>query len=279
MKLRAWLIVGYTIGTSAGAQPSGYHLGAPVVLPDSLVEVLAGGRFRASVTRVAANSDDAHLIATAEQLYPSPDAIIATAASSEERNRLLASAAGVSLRALKVPQRNAGTPTDRWWLDSFDETWIPYAVTAAAIDYYLGRLHDYAAGLSPLEFSTKDKADQGSLSYTAKVIPSSEQSTPRIVELQLRWSYWCGNLCAMEFIHTRRVFFDATGRAVRIEGDGRPTVVVSDEEYASRRPDAGAAKSFDQMTRISAILIAVADPVAIPVSAHARRGLSTCNTY
>jgi hypothetical protein len=31
----------------------------------------------------------------------------------------------------------------------------------------------------------------------------------------------------MEFVHTRRVFFDAAGRAVCVEGDERPEVVVS----------------------------------------------------
>jgi len=31
----------------------------------------------------------------------------------------------------------------------------------------------------------------------------------------------------MGFTHTRRVFFDAAGRAVRVEGDEWPQVVVS----------------------------------------------------
>jgi hypothetical protein len=227
MKLPSWLVVAYVVGASASAQPAGYHVGAPVVLPDSLVEVLARGRFRASVLRVAANANDARLISAAEQLYPTPDAIIANARSADERNRLLATAAGVSLNTPKVPQRTAGTPADRWWLDAFDETWIPFAVTAGAVDYFLGRLHDYAAGRSPFGFSATDGADHGSLSYTARAVPSSEPGVTHIVELQLQWEYWCGMLCAMEFTHSRRVFFDAAGRAVRVEGDERPEVVVS----------------------------------------------------
>jgi hypothetical protein len=215
------------IGVSASAQPAGYHVGAAVVLPDSLVEVLARGRFRASILRVAANANDARLIAAAEQLYPTPDAIIATAKTADERSRLLESASGVSLRTGSVPQRPAGSPVDRWWLDGFDETWIAFAVTAGAVDYYLGRLHDYAAGLSPFGFSATDGPDHGSFSYTARVVPSSEPGVARIVELQLRWEYWCGMLCAMGFNHSRRVFFDATGRAVRVEGDGQPVVGVS----------------------------------------------------
>jgi hypothetical protein len=227
MRLPSCLVVAYLVGASASAQPVGYHVGAAVVLPDSLVEVLARGRFRASVVRAAANATDARLIAAAEQLYPSRDVIIATAATDDERNRLLATSAGVSLNTLKVPQRVAGDPADRWWLDSFDETWIPFAVTAAAVEYYLGRLHDYAAGRSPFGFIATDGADHGSLSYTARVGPSSEPGVTRIVELQLQWEYSCGMLCAMSFRHTRRVYFDAAGRVVRVEGDARPEVVVS----------------------------------------------------
>ena len=227
MRLPPWLVVAYVIGASASAQPTGYHIGAVIVLPDSLVEILARGRFRASVLRVAENANDARLIAAAERLYPSPEAVIATATSAEERNRLLATAAGVSLKTLKVPQRPAGNAVDRWWLDAFDETWIPFAVTAGAVDYYLGRLHDYAAGRSPFGFSATDGADHGSFSYTARVVRSSEPGVARIVELELQWEYWCGMLCAMEFTHTRRVFFDAAGRAVRVEGDERPEVGVS----------------------------------------------------
>ena len=227
LKLPSCLVVACVVGASASAQPTGYHVGAAVVLPDSLVEVLARGRFRASIVRVAANANDARLIAAAEQLYASPDAIIATATTAEERKRLLATAPGIPLDTLKVSQRAAGSPADRWWLDSFDATWIPFAVTAGAVDYYLGRLHDYAAGRSPFGFSATDGADHGSLSYTAKVVSSSEPGVARVVELQLQWDYSCGYLCAMEFRHTRRVFFDATGRAIRLEGDERPEVDVS----------------------------------------------------
>jgi len=187
MKLHSWLVAAYVVGTSASAQPAGYHVGAAIVLPDSLVEVLARGRFRASILRVAANANDARLIAAAEQLYPATDAVIASATTAKERNVLLATAAGVTLDTVWVPQRAAGNPADRWWLDTFDDTWIPFAVTAGAVDYYLGRLHDYAAGRSPFKFSATDGPDHGSLTYTARVVASSEPGVARIVELQLEW--------------------------------------------------------------------------------------------
>jgi hypothetical protein len=153
--------------------------------------------------------------------------ILAAARSIDERARLVASAPGVSLRKLKTPQRAAGNPADRWWLDSFDETWIPFAVTAGAVDYYLGRLHDYAAGLSPFGFSATNGDDHGSFTYTATVKPISQPGAVKVVELHMLWSYWCGMMCAIEFIQTRRVFFNSAGKAVRVEGDGQPTVAVS----------------------------------------------------
>jgi len=222
-----WLIVPFVICASANAQPAGYHLGATIVLPDSLIEVLARGRFRASIHRVAANANEARLIALAEQLYLNSDSIVARATKPEERERWLAYANGVSTRPVKVPQRSAGSPADRWWLDQFDETWIAFAVTAGAVDYYLGRLHDYAAGRSPFGFSATDTADHGALIYTARVVPSSDAGVAQVVELELHWTYSCGWLCAMTFELTRRIFFDAAGRPVRVEGDGRPEVVVS----------------------------------------------------
>lgn len=225
MKLFLSLVIAYVVSASASAQPAGYHVGAAVVLPDSLTEVLAHGRFHASVLRVAANPNDARLIVVAEQLYPNPEVILA-AATTEERKRLLATARGIPLDTLKFPQRAAGSPADRWWLDAFDGTWIPFAVTAGAVDYYLGRLHEYAAVRSPSGFSETD-GDHASLFYTARVIPGNAPDVARIVELELRWEYWCGLLCAMGFTHTRRVFFDAAGRVIRIEGDERPAVVVS----------------------------------------------------
>ena len=76
-------------------------------------------------------------------------------------------------------------------------------------------------------FSATEGTDHGSLSYTARVVPSSDPGVARIVELRLQWNYWCGMLCAMEFVLTRRVLFDAAGHAVRVEGDGRPEVIVS----------------------------------------------------
>ena len=58
-----------TPGLLAGQVPGGYHLGAPVAVPDSLVEVLARGRFRATVRRSARTPRERELIAIAERAH------------------------------------------------------------------------------------------------------------------------------------------------------------------------------------------------------------------
>jgi hypothetical protein len=127
----------------------------------------------------------------------------------------------------KVAQRDAGASGDRWWLDHFDATWLPFAVTGGTVDYYLGRLRDLAAGRNPFVPSPKDIGDKGSFEYQATVRPTSDPGVAYIVELRITWEYWCGPLCAVDFRHTRVVWFDAQGKPVRLTGDGRPEVIVS----------------------------------------------------
>jgi hypothetical protein len=215
------------VTSSGSAQaPTGYHVGAGVVIPDSLVEVFAGGRFRATVLRSARTPHERDLIALAERLYPDPETLLAALPDSAYRARVLAMASGKP-GVFKVAQRDAGASGDRWWLDHFDATWLPFAVTGGTVDYYLGRLRDLAAGRSPFVLSPKDNGDSGAFEYQATVRPTSDADVAYIVELRIRWDYSCGSLCAVYFRHTRVVWFDAQGKPVRITGDGRPEVIVS----------------------------------------------------
>jgi hypothetical protein len=150
-----------------------------------------------------------------------------TSRDSAYRERLAATAAGVSHEAFRVPPRAAGNPADRWWLDAFDATWIPYAVTGGAVNYYLGRLRDLAAGRGQFTYAPGERPDHGTFEYQATVRPGTEPGVAHVVELRISWDYWCGMLCAMSFTHTRSVSFDAKGAVVRISGDGPPAVGVS----------------------------------------------------
>ncbi len=213
---------------SASAQvPAGYHLGAAIVLPDTLVEVFAGGRFRATIHRAARTPRERDLIALAERLYPQPESLLAVARDSAERVNLTGMASGQPHRYYRDVPRVAGAPADRWWFDDFDATWMPFAVTGATVDYYIGRLRDIAAGRGQFVYGPTEKPDWGTFVYEATVRPSSDAGSAYIVELKIDWEYWCSDMCGVGFTHTRSVWFDARGNVVRVTGDGRPYVVVS----------------------------------------------------
>jgi len=216
-----------TLRAAQAQAPAGYHVGAHVLLPDSLVEVFDGGRFRLSLTRTARTHDERALIALAESLYPSAERLLGAARDSSEREQLAAMATGVPSAIYKIQPRPAGVPEDRWWLDSFDATWIPFAVTAGAVDYFAGRLRDLARGRGQVSYLPGAAGDNGSFNYHATIHRGSEAGVAYVVELQLRWEYHCGSLCGIGFSHKRVVSFDARGNAIAVSGDTRPRVIVS----------------------------------------------------
>lgn len=213
--------------SASGQAPAGYHVGAFVAIPDTLLQVFGGGRFRATVLRSAKTPKERELLSIAERLYPDAETLLATARDSSERNKLAAMAQGTAIEPYKVTPRVAGTPSDRWWLDNFDATWLPFAVTGGAVDYYLGRLRDFASGRGQFGFSPTDGSDHGAFDYQATVRPGSEVGIAYVVDLRVSWNYACGYMCAVSFTHTRTVWFDAQGKVVRVAGDGQPEVIVS----------------------------------------------------
>lgn len=99
--------------------------------------------------------------------------------------------------------------------------------TAAAVEYYVKRLRDLAAGQGQFVYAPGEPPDEGSFNYVATVQPTTESVATHVVELKISWEYGCGMLCALSFTHSRKVWFDAKGAVIRITGDGRPMVVVS----------------------------------------------------
>jgi hypothetical protein len=213
---------------AAGQMPQGYHLGTPSAAPDTLVEVLANGRFRSTIRRNWRSDEERQLISTAERLYSDTDVLLAIARDAKELDRLKTTASGVlSGGRPNAPPRPAGNPMDRWWYDDFDNTWLPFAVTGAAVDYYLGRIRDIAAGRGQFTYARGQTADRATFEYTASARRDTSAGRAYVVELRLTWTYWCGPLCAVSFTHTRTVSFDRTGAVVGITGDARPHVIVS----------------------------------------------------
>lgn len=217
------------VACAAGGQlPQNYHLGMGSTAPDTLTEVLAGGRFHATVRRTWRSARERQLISTAERLYPSTAAVLGATGDADRRDRLASMSSGIlSGERPSSSPRPPGNRTDRWWFDSFDDTWVPFAVTGATLDYYLGRIRDIAAGRGKFTYANGEPADEGTLDYRATVRRDSSAGHAYVVELRLRWSYWCGDMCAMSFTQTRAVTFDSAGSVIGIAGDERPLVSVS----------------------------------------------------
>ena len=218
------VIAAHAVGAQALA---GYHLGAPIALPDSIVETWDGSGFRMSVNRVARTPQERDLIEKAERLYPSAEKVLDAARNPADRGKLAALATGQLQPTTRYAPRNAGAPEDRWWLHEFDGTWIPFAVTGGAVDYYIGRLRDIAAGRGQFSYPAGSQRDRGSFDYRATVSRGSSPGVAFVITLQLSWEYTCSMICGISFQHTRVVAFDADGNPIAISGDGRPSIAVS----------------------------------------------------
>jgi hypothetical protein len=200
--------------SSAAQAPEGYYYGPGVALPDTLYARKLGGDFSIRVDRVVRNESDARLLVLAERLFPTRDSVLR--AQSWTTTPIL-------LRRLEAA---AAAPGDRWWWDEVDRVWTPFAVTGAAVSYFMTRLEERSRGGNPFGGA----AHGGSFEYTARVESASsgaDSRVERVVRQTLVWYYHCGPLCAMGFKHERVVECDRAGRPLRVSGDGRPDVWMS----------------------------------------------------
>ena len=198
--------------------PAGYFLAPPTLLPDSLVESRTGGLFRIEVLRVAPDSGARRALILAESVFP-------------EAARIEEMATRETLAAVKERlQEAARLSGPRWWWDEFDEVLTPYAVTGAAVEYYLARIRSRSDGPNPFVKVSEGRAHNGTFSYRASVSPAPINGVAaggHVVRLTLRWHYWCGMLCAVTFGANREVVISKDGRVLEVRGDGRPLLIVS----------------------------------------------------
>lgn len=141
-----------------------------------------------------------------------------------------------SVRAAAVragyPFNKSPVAEGQWWYEDFDGTRIPFALTDDAVRYYIARLNDLArrdgkSGGLPMT--------SAGFYYSATVTPAdsiaAEAARPRdgyVVDLTMRWSQWCGDLCSLVLGKTRRVWVASDGRVLVVEGDGLTSYVVSE---------------------------------------------------
>lgn len=172
-------------------------------LPDSLVLHRKGSDFVMSIVRRVDTDEARRLIEIAEGA--SPDTAILR--SLQRADPILPS-----------------DPADRWWHDRLGGTLIPYALTGKAVMYYRQQWETLLAGV-------KSGPDRVTFAYAAIVEPEPSRDGLRIVTLRLNWSESCKAAarisCYWSFTHERRVYIDTSGKVVRIEGDGKPMVILS----------------------------------------------------
>lgn len=200
------------VNSAAGQAPRGYYRGPTTSLPDSLLEVRKGGRFRISIMRTPGDSLERELISRAESLFPLRD-LIETAAEGETRPG--------TIQALQEAREKLG---NRWWWRSWDFCWLPFALTGAAVDHYIERVRYWSEQPNPfLEWNPGIDHSAG-VEYTASVESALQgvEADHSVVHLDVRFEFYCGPLCALLFTHSRSVEFDGLGRVVSVVGDGIP---------------------------------------------------------
>jgi hypothetical protein len=204
-------------GTPAPAAPASP---APVVEPSGeCVFAISDrshddGSYVIEIARTFEDGEQACLIGEAEAVWP-------------ERQEIL------DLIGDETKQQHAGvTDEPLWWFRTFDGVRIPYAITGAALPYYLGVIEAFMAGdFSPAGGIVMKKT---TLKYSAEVEHlesfSHEGRTFQdvdVVSLSLSWSQYCGGECAMGFGKERVVVFGPDGGVLAVFGDGETPYIVS----------------------------------------------------
>jgi len=189
-----------------------YRLVEPEFLPTSLEESYHDGRFTISIDRQFNGAQERALLERAESLMPSRHLIVRAADS------VLTHLAGPAQQWQRNFDHAEAIPGDRWWWIEWDEVLLPFALTGRAVRHYVDRTRHLASIPNPL--SRDDDGGpfhRASFEYGAVVVATD--SGGRVVELTARWSFWCGQLCALGFQHTRTVEFDSDGTVISVLGD------------------------------------------------------------
>lgn len=199
----------------AAQETAKVHVGALTVLPDSVNERWAGGRFVIFVARTAHDSVEWRLLETAERLFPERAVIEREAGAKTGSGNVHAFA------------KAAAMPGDRWWWREWDTVLLPYALTGATVEHYLARVRALSAGPSPFAAYESARALRVSFRYLAAVERATAPGVAYRVTLRMQYQLYCGPRCALWFTKDRVVTFDAGGRVLSVTGDGEPRYMVS----------------------------------------------------
>ena len=172
------------------------------------------GSFVIEIARTFEEGEQACLIGEAEAVWP-------------RRQEIL------DLIGDEKKQEHAGvTDEPLWWFRTFDRVRIPYAITEAALPYYLGVIEAFmdgdfsqAGGITMKKATLKYSAaveHHGSYSHEGQTFADVD-----VVSLSLSWFQFCGGECAMGFGKERVVVFGPDGGVLAVFGDGETPYIVS----------------------------------------------------
>lgn len=210
---------------------------APADLPTHLDEDLPHGSI--SISRTWEGPGAREALRIAEAAYPDPDSILAEVGRSDVAR------ANEAATADMVREHGASGP--RWWLRSWGEVLVPYAVTEAAVMHALDRAREIRARMAEEgPYTTTVLDSDRNPAETLVIVPrvtmtyvAHAHSEPRVevggesmrdvvvVEMRLSFSKYCGLLCEFGFYAERTVYVSSGGRVLRIEGDGRPFLTAA----------------------------------------------------
>jgi len=170
--------------------------------------------FVATVNRGFRNAEEERLLRIAEETYPPTEAVLSIAGSRRGRE------------ALSKEKR-------LWWYDKFDGVRLPYAVTMDAVRYYLALTQALGRGDTTETKGIRMKSSEFSYHANISARPATYSRDGRVfkdvyvVEMGLKWSNYCGSLCACWFHLDRTVVLRRDGTVLCVFGDQKPMVVVS----------------------------------------------------
>jgi hypothetical protein len=202
------LVVAVARAHTANAQASG---AARERLPDSLT---IPGPHSVDIRRVTADSGARRALEAAERADPPREAVLASFARAH----------------FKLRDRPADSRL--WWNSAFDGVRIPYAVTDAAVAYYIALSAALRRGETG--WTRGIQMSSSRLEYVAAVerhgsfvLDDTTHSDVYVVRMRLEWLNYCGPRCALSFTKERTVVVDRAGVVRAVRGDGNSQLTVS----------------------------------------------------
>lgn len=211
---------------AAGAMPPGYFVDTRQVVAGPVARWdLRDGDYTASVRRDYPDSLAGRLLSVAEATFPPRGPLLRTAA--EQGWELGADAASGPL----------------WWRKGLDESRVPYAVTAAAVAYYLALVESHRD--REYRRTAARPLFRSALTYRASIAARDTfalaDSTYRgvyVASLALTWTFDDGTFVP-RVDAVRTVVLTAGGDVLAVEGDGaaRETATISTHRGIGRKEE------------------------------------------